>query len=76
MVHSDLAETPEFIRGIKSIKVTELQRSFQLIQSISNNIGELLWSSVYTSFAYPPDKSGSYSKEILTGFYYQYKLSV
>ena len=62
MTHSDLSETPEFIRGIKCGLITELQRSFPLNLTDFNSIGELHWSSASTSISYPPDKSGGYSK--------------
>jgi len=63
-----LVETPESIRGMKSLIETELKRYFPLIIMVFNIIGELLRSSVHSYFALPPDKSGGYSQEILTGF--------
>jgi len=46
---------------MKSLIETELQRSFPLIIRVFNIIGELLRSSVHSSFALPPDKSGGYT---------------
>jgi hypothetical protein len=46
---------------MKSLIETKLQRSFPLIIRVFNNIVELLWSSVHSSLALPPDKSGGYS---------------
>jgi len=60
---------------MKSLIETELQRSFPLIIRVFNIIGELLWSSVLSYFALPPDKSGVIHRKSLQDFNFQNKLS-
>ena len=59
---------PQIYLGDKAAISTKTPEEFPLIISVFIGTGEHLWCSFHTIFASPPDKSGGYAKEILTGF--------
>ena len=60
---------PQIYLGDKAAISTKTPEEFPLIISVFIGTGEHLWCSFHTIFASPPDKSGGYAKEILTGFF-------
>ena len=60
---------PQIYLGDKAAISTKTPEEFPLIISVIIGHREHLGCSFLSAYASPPDKSGGYAKEILTGFF-------